>query len=125
MKPIVIHNETCPICAREVAHYGAHAEKNGVDLEIQGLDGEARARWGLSPEEAARRFHVEENGKLYSGLEAFQVLWARLPRYRWLAKLTALPVVRPVLAWGYENIAAPALYAMHKSSNPWKTLFIG
>ena len=48
-----------------------------------------------------------------SGLDAFRALWFAMPRYRWLARITGLPLVRPVLAFVYDRLAAPLLYRAH------------
>ena len=33
----ILHNETCPICAREVGVYRRHAARAGVDMQVDGL----------------------------------------------------------------------------------------
>jgi predicted DCC family thiol-disulfide oxidoreductase YuxK len=71
------------------------------------------SHWGLTEDEAARRLHVMQDGKVLSGLAAFRAIWAGLPRWRWLARLTGLPVIRPAMAFLYDRIAAPMLYRAH------------
>ena len=110
----IIYNDTCPICSREVAAYRREAEAAELPIDFAGLSSEARARAGLSEDAAARRFHVVANGALHSGLDAFLILWDRLPRWRWLARLIRLPVVRPLARFGYDHAAAPLLYALHR-----------
>ena len=44
----ILHNDTCPICSREVAGYARQAGRAGVALEIDGLD--AAPDWGGDPE---------------------------------------------------------------------------
>lgn len=106
----VLYNDTCPICSREVAAYARAEGAEGVRFDR--LD--RAAAWGLTADQAAARFHVRQGDRLLSGLPAFRALWAALPRWRWLARLTGLPVVRPVLAFAYDRAAAPALYALHR-----------
>ncbi|WP_084861380.1 thiol-disulfide oxidoreductase DCC family protein [Salibaculum halophilum] len=108
----VLHNDTCPICSREVAAYARQAERAGVALEIDGLD--AASAWGLDRDAAARTFRVQHDGDLHEGLDAFRLLWARLPGWRWLARLTGLPGIHGLADRGYRHVAAPALYAMHR-----------
>lgn len=110
----VIYNETCPICAREVAGYRRYSETSGLPIRYHGLSSDARARLGLSADDAARRFHVVQDGRLISGLPAFVALWREMPRFRWLARLVSLPVIFPLTRLGYDRIAAPVLYAMHR-----------
>ena len=37
-------------------------------------------------------------------------VWRQVPRTRWLARLFALPLVRPVSAWLYEHVVSWSLY---------------
>jgi predicted DCC family thiol-disulfide oxidoreductase YuxK len=108
----VLHNDTCPICSREVAGYARLAERAGVTLEIDGLD--AAPAWGLDRNAAAQTFRVEQDCRVHEGLDAFRLLWARLPGWRWLARLTGLPGIHGLADRGYRHVAAPALYAMHR-----------
>ncbi|MDR9427273.1 MAG: DUF393 domain-containing protein [Salibaculum sp.] len=108
----ILHNDTCPICSREVAGYARQAGRAGVALEIDGLD--AAPDWGLDRDAAARTFRVEQGGRVHEGLDAFRLLWARLPGWRWLARLTGLAGVHWLADRGYRHVAAPALYALHR-----------
>ena len=107
----VIYNDTCPICSREVDMYKGATDG---DVIYHGLSDADLARFGLSKEQSAREFHVMHNGELVSGLAAFALLWERMPRMRWLARLVRVPVLAPVLEWIYTHILARALYAMHR-----------
>ena len=108
----ILHNDTCPICAREVAGYARLARKTGLPLEIDGLD--AAPDWGIDRDTAAQSFRVDLNGQRHEGLDAVRLLWARLPGWRWLAWLTGLPGLHWLADRGYRHIAAPILYAMHR-----------
>ncbi len=108
----VLHNDTCPICAREVAAYARQADRAGVTLRIDGL--EQAAEWSLTPDSAARSFRVEQDGQRHEGLDAFRLLWSQLPGWRWLARITGLPGVHWLADRAYRHAAAPALYALHR-----------
>jgi predicted DCC family thiol-disulfide oxidoreductase YuxK len=108
----LLHNDTCPICAREVAAYARQADRAGVALHIDGLD--RAADWNLDPDRAARSFRVEQDGQRLEGLDAFRLLWSHLPGWRWLARVTGLPGVHWLADRAYRHAAAPALYALHR-----------
>ena len=114
MKMQVIYNDDCPICAREVAGYRAYAEARALPLRFDGIDAADLAALGLTPEDAARRLHVVQDGRLLSGVAAFVALWREMPRFRWLARLVSLPGVRQVAEVVYEGALGPALYALHR-----------
>ena len=69
--------------------------------------------WGISADAAARRLHVRRDGRIASGVEAFVMLWAAMPRYRLLARVVALPGLRHLAGVIYNRILAPRLYARH------------
>lgn len=107
----VIYNDTCPICSREVDMYKGQTDSS---VRYHGLSRADLDRFGLTRDQSAREFHVMRDGELVSGLDAFALLWERMPRLRWLARFVRLPVVRPVADRVYRHILAPALYAMHR-----------
>lgn len=111
----VIYNDACPICSREVDLYRREAEARGLDIAFAGLTRSDLAAYGLDPESAARRFHVlGADGRLVSGADAFFLLWRRLPRWAWLARLLDRRGLRPIARAVYDYAAAPALHAFHR-----------
>lgn len=114
METKVIYNAECPICSREVAGYRDYAEARALPLRFADLHAEDLSSLGITREDAARRLHVVRGGELLAGLPAFVALWSEMPRFRWLARLVSLPVVRPVADLLYERVLAPLLYAMHR-----------
>jgi predicted DCC family thiol-disulfide oxidoreductase YuxK len=69
----------------------------------------------MTEDQAARRLHARlPDGRIVSGVEAFALIWERLPRSRWLARLVRLPLINPVAEMAYNRIAAPVLYRRHK-----------
>lgn len=109
----VLYNGQCPICSAEIAHYRQYCEDRDIPLAFEDLTGSDLRDWGLSQEDAARRLHVRTGDEVLSGLPAFQRMWAAMPRYRWLARLTGLPLVRQATHTLYEKALAPALYRRH------------
>ena len=109
----VIYNGACPICAREIAHYRARAERTGAALDFVDLCTTDLTRYRLSADAAARRLHVASGDRLVSGIDAFALIWARLPGFAWLARIARFPVIRPLLDVAYNRVAAPWLYRKH------------
>ena len=108
----ILHNDTCPVCSREVAAYAAQAKRNGITFTVDGLS--QAGEWGLDADTAAQVFRVQHEGETYEGVAAFRVLWAQLPYWRHVAWFTGLPVIRQIGELGYKYVAAPVLYGMHK-----------
>lgn len=113
-KMTVIYNDSCPICSREVAGYRRATEGCGRNVAYAGLSDDTCRRVGLTPDQAARRFHVLKEGRLLSGVPAFAALWHEIPSLRWLSRLVGLPGVRWFAELTYDRLLAPLLYALHK-----------
>jgi len=107
----VLFNETCPVCRFEIDAYRRRALADGLPIRFDPLD--SAADWGLTTDQAARQLHVRQDGRILAGLEAFRALWSAMPRWRWLARVTSWPAVRPVADALYTRVAAPVLYRAH------------
>ncbi len=116
----VLFNAQCPICSFEIGHYAAYADKNALPIRFDDLSCAAQA-WGIDADQAARRLYVIHDGALMSGMPAFRVLWAQMPRFHWLARITGWPIVRPVTVFLYDRVLAPTIYRWHIRRQARKT----
>ena len=112
-KTSVLFNANCPVCNFEIQHYAQYAVANYLPIRFDDLNSGARDQWGLDADTAARRLYVLHEGALTSGIPAFLVLWAQMPRYRWLARVVGLPGIRQVASAGYDYVLAPVIYRWH------------
>ncbi len=110
----VIFNNTCPICSREVEAYRRRAERTDAPIAFYGISTAQDLVPAMTEDQAARRFHVLRDGQLLSGVDAFRALWSELPGWRWLARVVGLPGIRQIAEFGYDWIAAPVLYGLHR-----------
>lgn len=109
----VLFNANCPVCSFEIGHYARYCRETGLPIRFDDLNSGARDAWGIDADTAARRLYVLHEGQLVSGIPAFLVLWAQLPRYRWLARMVGLPGIRQVASAAYDVVLAPAIYRWH------------
>jgi predicted DCC family thiol-disulfide oxidoreductase YuxK len=109
----VLYNASCPICNFEIRHYAQYADSNGLPIRFDDLNSDARVQWGLDADTAAQRLYVLREGKLSSGVPAFLVLWAQMPRYRWLARTIGLPGIMQIASAIYDYVLAPVIYRWH------------
>ena len=112
----VLYDGGCPLCRREIAHVqGLAAKRPDSGLCFVDVSGPGGC---LSAEEQARllaRFHVQRaDGSRLDGAAAFVAMWARLPGWRWLARMARLPGALPVLEWAYRGFlkVRPRLQAL-------------
>lgn len=107
------YNGACPVCRAEMTSYRRQAAAKGLPLAFRDVaeDGAEAAALGITPDRALRRLHAQDAaGRLYVGFDAMLAVWRQVPRTRWLARLFALPLVRPVSAWLYEHVVSWSLY---------------
>jgi len=109
----VLYNAQCPVCNFEISHYERKALREGLPIKFDDLNTVAREAWNIDADAAARRLYVLHEGELFSGMDGFRVLWRQMPNYTWLARLTALPVLRPIGNFLYDKVVAPLIYKYH------------
>lgn len=101
-KTTVYFDGACPLCRLEIAHY-RRQEGAGAIAFVDASDPQADLGPDLARKAALRRFHVRDpSGTLVSGARGFIRIWRLLPRWRWAAKLAALPGVTPLLEMLYR-----------------------
>ena len=101
--PKVYFNNSCSVCRMEINHYKKFNEKLGW-IEVTN-NKEAQKETAKSSAELIRRLHVEQDGKIYKGIDAFLIVWSRLPKYRWLYKLVKTPGIYHASYIAYECLA--------------------
>jgi predicted DCC family thiol-disulfide oxidoreductase YuxK len=109
----VLYNANCPVCNFEISHFARYADENSLPIRFDDLNSEALVQWGLDADTAARRLYVLHRGTLTSGIPAFLVLWAQMPKYKWLARTVDLPGIRQVASFVYDFVLAPVIYRWH------------
>ena len=101
--PKVYFNNSCSVCRMEINHYKKFNEKLGwIDVTN---NKEAQKETAKPSAELIRRLHVEQDGKIYQGIDAFLIVWSRLPKYRWLYKLVKTPGIYHASYIAYECLA--------------------
>jgi len=108
-KTKVLYNGSCPICSKEINHYKAHSQ----DVDYQDLNNCNLDYWRVDKQTAMKRLHVEHNGNVYVGMDAFIKLWQTMPRYKPLATLASMPGLYHLGKFTYDWILAPVLYKIN------------
>ena len=82
-------NESCKICRTEINHY------KKINKSIKWVDvindKNALVDTKLSKKDLIRRLHITKNNRVFSGLDAFLIVWSEIPRYKILAKFAFTP----------------------------------
>ncbi|MAT00183.1 MAG: thiol-disulfide oxidoreductase, partial [Rhodobacteraceae bacterium] len=64
-------------------------------------------------DKAAQRLYAFDQGKKYEGVSAFNILWSKMPRYKFLAFIVQIPILNKASNITYDKILAPIIYKMH------------
>lgn len=102
----VLYDGACPLCRREIAHaQRLAAARDGAGISFVDIAGAACALPG-APTQARllARFHVRRaDGVWLDGAAAFAEMWARLPGWRWVARVARWPGVLPLMEKAYRG----------------------
>ncbi len=100
----VYFNNSCKICRAEIDLY-----KKEKIQEIDWIDitnnSQAERETSKNSKELLRRLHVENEGKVIQGAEAFLVLWKKIPKYKFLYNFFKLPIIFNLFSIVYEIVA--------------------
>lgn len=122
----VYFNGDCPVCRFEMEHYAALCRD--AQPEVRFVDAmrheSGLAACSLRREHLERRVYLRRaDGLILSGMPAIVAIWASLPRYRLLSRLSNLPVLRPLTVALYDHVISPGLafLARRRSSQSMRT----
>ena len=104
MKIKVFFNNSCNICKMEIDHYKKHSDNNLEWVDITN-NHEAINLTSKSSAELLRRLHVIDNGKVISGAKAFVIIWSKIPKYKFLAKIFSFKPFFIIFHYLYEFVA--------------------
>ena len=96
----------CGLCSKEIKYYQRIAPNNIFDWKDIAAEAKHLDPLGVSQEDALRRLHAQDaDGKLHQGVDAFLLIWRQLPRWRLLAFLVSLPIIRQLSSVAYNRFA--------------------
>ena len=93
----------CVVCDLEVSHYKRMAPHLFEIIDISDSKFDAAAH-GLTTAAVNKHLHVQTpSGEILKGVEAFEHIWSRLPRYQWASRLVKNSVVKSIARVGYAG----------------------
>lgn len=102
----VFYDGICGLCSKEINHYRKIAPDGIFNwLDITKSPGELKAE-GISLAQGLELLHAKApDGTLHIGVDAFILIWKQLKRWRLLAILISLPVIRQLADIAYRAFA--------------------
>ena len=104
MKIKVFFNNSCNLCRYEINHYKKFADSNLEWIDITNND-EALKATSKTHKELLRRLHVIDNDEVISGAKAFVIIWSKIPKYKFLAKIFSFKPLFLIFHYLYEFVA--------------------
>ena len=104
MKIKVFFNNSCNLCRYEINHYKKIADSNLEWIDITNND-EALKATSKTHKELLRRLHVIDNDEVISGAKAFVIIWSKIPKYKFLAKIFSFKPLFIIFHYLYEFVA--------------------
>ncbi len=102
----VFYDGKCGLCRREIAHYMHIAPKGVFEWMDITVTPEPFTTLGYSVPAGLKALHVRDDaGGMHVGVDAFIAIWLQLPRWRMLAALVRLPIIRPLAKGLYRMFA--------------------
>ena len=104
MKIKVFFNNSCNLCRYEINHYKKIADSNLEWIDITNND-EALKATSKTHKELLRRLHVIDNDEVIGGAKAFVIIWSKIPKYKFLAKIFSFKPLFIIFHYFYEFVA--------------------
>ena len=102
----VFYDGKCGLCSREIGHYMKISPPTTFIWRDIANEPHHLKKINVSQSDALRRLHVsDQTGTIYVGIDAFIAIWRKLPRWRLLALICSIPVVRSILSLLYNKFA--------------------
>ena len=93
----VFYDGKCNLCSKEINHYRRIAPDGIFDWQDITESAINLNKAGISVSQGLKLLHARDNsGKLHVGVDAFILIWRQLKRWRLLATIVSLPVIRHV-----------------------------
>jgi len=91
IKTKILVDGNCIVCDHEMRHYLRVAPQTFEAVDIAHPNFDAK-QYNLTARDVNLSLHVlATDGRVLKGVDAFIEIWGLIPRYKWLAKLVALP----------------------------------
>ena len=102
----VFYDDRCKICSKEINFYKKIAPKNSLNwLGISSSKLDLKLA-NIKLVDALLYLHVKDSeGNFYIGVDAFIVIWKKLPYFKYLNLIISLPIIYPLAKYLYKKFA--------------------
>ena len=102
----VFYDAKCGLCSREIKYYKSIAPLNTFTWLDVATSYNDLSQFDIEISEALKVLHVvDNNNKIYRGVDAFILVWQELKYWRVIARLVSLPFVKITANYIYTLFA--------------------
>ena len=102
----VFYDGKCGMCSREIHHYMKISPRETFIWRDIANEPQHLKEINVSQSSALKRLHViDQDGNIQIGVDAFIAIWRKIPRWRLLAFLCAMPGIKLTLGVLYNRFA--------------------
>lgn len=102
----IFYDGKCGLCSKEINHYRKIAPDGIFNWQDITQSTTELHKEGISLAEGLKLLHArDETGKLHIGVDAFVLIWKQLKHWNLLAFIASLPLINPLLKFGYRHFA--------------------
>ncbi|MBE0471632.1 MAG: DUF393 domain-containing protein [Methyloprofundus sp.] len=103
----VFYDGKCGLCSKEINHYRQIAPTDLFNWQDITESADALKKQGVSLSQGLKLLHAIDNkGQMHIGVDAFILIWKQLKRWRVLAALVGLPLIRQIAKVIYQIFAS-------------------
>ena len=102
----VFYDGKCGLCSKEINYYRKIAPQGVFDWQDITACSDSLEKQGVCLAEGLKLLHAKDgNGQMQVGVDAFILIWRQLKRWKVLAMLVALPIIKPMAHFSYQLFA--------------------
>ena len=102
----VFYDGKCGLCSKEIDHYQKIAPEGVFDWQDITESADMLNAEGVRLSEGLKLLHVRDSsGKIHVGVDAFILIWRQLQRWKVLAMIVSLPLIRQLANITYGAFA--------------------
>jgi predicted DCC family thiol-disulfide oxidoreductase YuxK len=102
----VFYDGKCGLCRKEIEHYKCIAPESIFDWQDITINNSTLEALGILYTDGLKLLHAQDSqGNMHVGVDAFLLIWDQIPRWRIVAIIVSLPIIRPVANMAYKAFA--------------------
>jgi len=102
----VFYDGKCGLCSKEINYYRKIADDGVFDWQDVTQSTALLNQHGISLSDGLKLLHAtDHDGNLHVGVDAFILMWKQMSRWKILAAMVSLPIIKQIVGLAYKGFA--------------------